>query len=108
MYVRADAPLTDQQKSALWLAIQDHEVGGQTKPTLLNLNSYSLINARKAAIDAEKARLSREFPGGLASRQDREARANDLAAGRVTVGFVSARIAYLLHEAGKNRPAGAP
>lgn len=95
MYVRTDAPLTDPQRDALQQALDT-----------LNLNHSDLVAARKAAIDAEKDRIARDFSNKTnttATRDQRAERARQLAAAAPLPSLVSIRIAWLNKTLGKGR-----
>ncbi|AUB82515.1 hypothetical protein [Candidatus Thiodictyon syntrophicum] len=73
------------------------------RKAILNLNHPALVAARKAAIDAERARMEREFKGKTATREAREARAEALLARNPFESFVSVRTCWIRKELGKGR-----
>jgi uncharacterized protein (TIGR02646 family) len=103
-YVRADAPCDEAKRKALKLAIADQDDGGRKRKSLLNLNSDTLREARKAAIDAERARMERAFPGKTATASDRQARVDQMLNESMYPEFVSIRVLYLKRLLGKNTP----
>ncbi|WP_395848373.1 retron system putative HNH endonuclease [Cystobacter fuscus] len=105
-YVRADAPLDEARRKALELALADQEDEGQTRTSFLNLNSYSLAEARRAVIDVERERLARAFRGRTATDAERRASAQSLLAESRYRCFISVRVAYLHRLLGKNRGTG--
>ena len=102
-YVRRDAPITLAARRALELAIADQADGARRRRSILNLNHPALIEARKAAIDAERARMARDFPNRHATEDERRARADAMLNDRPYPPFVSIRVAYLRKTLGKNR-----
>lgn len=99
MYVRKNVLLDEPTRQALELAIDRC----QERAAILNLNSQSLVSARAAAIDSEKLRLERAFPGRHASREERAQRAIELLARNPLPQFVSIRCAWLLKTTGDGR-----
>lgn len=104
MYVRRDAPLTPAQRRALELAIEDQYDGGRRRSSILNLNQFALVAARKSAIDSERSRLHRDFPGRTASPSERRALAAAHLAQTERPAFVSIRVGYLNQTLGKQHP----
>src|SRR5258705_2324060 len=88
---------------ALALAIDKQPRGTGYRPAILNLNHPALVAARAAAIDAEKKRIEKEFPGRIATRPEREQRATGLLAIDPLSGFVSVRVAWLRKFLGRGR-----
>ena len=104
LYVRTDAPLTDAQRRALQLAIDDCQREGQPSRSVLNLNEPKLREARVAAIVGERDRLAREFRGRTATPDERRKLADDLLRRARREEFTSTRVAYLTRTLGKSRP----
>jgi uncharacterized protein (TIGR02646 family) len=95
-YIKDDAPLTATQRRALRLVIEDQvDDAGRTLSSILNLNSKTLVAARKAAIKSEGDALGRDFPHRKATAAERAQRAAALLAATEYSPFVSARVAYL-------------
>lgn len=103
IFVRADAILDSAMRRGLELAIDDQADGSSIRKAILNLNHPALVAARKAAIDAERARMEREFKGKTATREAREARAEALLARNPFESFVSVRTCWIRKELGKGR-----
>ncbi|MCP4594241.1 MAG: hypothetical protein GY842_26220 [bacterium] len=103
MYVRRDVVIDDATRNALRLAIEDQPEGSGTRRTILNLSHPALVAARAAAIDSERTRLERDFPGTTATRAEREERANALLAKNPLPPFVSIRAAWLRKTLGRGR-----
>jgi uncharacterized protein (TIGR02646 family) len=95
-FVKDGAPLNATQRRALQLAIEDQDDDtGETRASILNLNSKTLVAARKAAITSEGKRLSEDFPNQTASAAERAQRAAAMLDTTEYPSFVSARVAYL-------------
>jgi len=94
IYVRADAPLTPAEHQALECAIRQ----------IVHLNHDALVAARKAAIDAEKQRLDRRYPGRHLADPERAAEAQRLLAEPKRDTFASIRVAYVERTLGDGRP----
>jgi uncharacterized protein (TIGR02646 family) len=107
-YVREDAPLDDAHKRALALAIEDRADGAGKRTSILNLNHPALRTAREAEIDAERARMERDFPNRRATREQKEARAAALLDESPYPPSVSVRVAWLRKELGKHAPPREP
>lgn len=103
MFVRADTMLDSSMRRALELAIDDRADGTRVRKAILNLNHPALVAARKAAIDAERARMERDFKGKTASREEREARAVVLLGRKTSESFVSIRICWIRKRLGKGK-----
>ncbi|WP_295443452.1 hypothetical protein [uncultured Thiodictyon sp.] len=103
IYVRTDAILDSAMRSTLELAIDDRADGTNVRKAILNLNHPALVAARKAAIDAERARMERDFKGKTASREEREARAVVLLGRKTFDSFVSIRICWIRKRLGKGK-----
>lgn len=94
----ANGFLSDVQVLALRKAIGDPRKakGGRGDPgSVLNLNDPRLCAARESALDGLRARISQQFPGRLATADDRVAIARELLAERRNTPFVSIQIAWL-------------
>ena len=104
IYVRTDAPLSDAQRRALELAIADRAAGAAKRTAILNLNHPALREARAAAIDAERARMGRDFPNRTATTEEKAERAAAMLDESPYPPFVSIRVAWLRKELGKNAP----
>jgi uncharacterized protein (TIGR02646 family) len=102
-YVRMDAPLDDAKRKALELLIADGNDEGRKRKSILNLNHPALLEARMAAIDAERKRLEKDFPGHTATESDRRARVDAMLDESMYPEFVSIRVAYLNRMLGKGR-----
>lgn len=94
IYVRSDAPLTPAEHQALASAIS---INGT-----LNLNHSALVASRKAAIDAERKRLS--GMGQNVPDTVRSATAQSLLAEPERPPHISIRVAYLTRTLGQGRP----
>lgn len=94
IYVRTDAPLTSAEHHALEFALRQ----------IVNLNHDALVAARKAAIDAEKQRLDRTYPGRGLTDAERVVEAQRLLAEAKRDTFASIRVAYLERTLGDGRP----
>jgi uncharacterized protein (TIGR02646 family) len=104
MFVRADALLSSGQRQALELAIEDRDDGIELRRSILNLNHAALVAARKAAIDSEKSRLDRDYPGRHAAPEDRDRIAAEMLQRPQRPAFVSVRVAWLQRTLGQGRP----
>jgi uncharacterized protein (TIGR02646 family) len=94
IYVRTNAPISANEHQALVHALR----------RIVNLNHPRLVAARKAAIDAEKKRLEREYPGRHLSGTERTTIATNLLAEARRPEFASIRVAYLQRTLGHGRP----
>jgi uncharacterized protein (TIGR02646 family) len=94
IYVRTDAPLTPADHQALEFAICK----------IVKLNHDALVEARKAAIDAEMKRLARTYPGRHLEDAERAAEAQRVLAAPKREPFASIRVAYLEDTLGDGRP----
>ena len=104
IYVRSDADIDETTRKALNLAIDDHrDVEGTEKDGILNLNHPDLIAGRAAAINSERESMKRDFRNGIATRGEREERANRLLAKDPRPEFVSIRVATVLEKLGRGR-----
>lgn len=106
VYVRRTAALSDVQRRALELAIDDREDSGIKRESLLGLNHRDLVAARKAVLDRERSRIERLFPNAHASisAPERRSRAQSLLGPGPRESFVSARVSWLEGRVGKDRP----
>jgi uncharacterized protein (TIGR02646 family) len=104
IFVRSDALLGAAARRALELAIEDRPDGGRTRKSILNLNHPALIAARKAAVDTERSRIERRFPGQRAPAAERANRAAQILAAVPYPPFVSVRVAWLTKTLGRGRP----
>lgn len=103
IYVRMDTNVGDDVRRAIALAMDRQSHGAGYRPAILNLNHPALVEARAAAIDAEKSRMSKEFAGRTASKPEREQRAATLLGENPLPAFVSVRVAYLRKSFGAGR-----
>lgn len=95
IFLRTDIHAEETVRAAL-AAVIDTPIGGPgSRSARLNLNHPALVEARAAAIDAEKRQFEREFIGKTATRADRENRALTILAKHPFPDFVSARVAWL-------------
>ncbi len=104
MYVRVDAPLDDNQRRALPLAIGQVHSNTTGDNGVLNLNHPALVAARAAAVDSERSRTERDFKDKTATREDRERRAAALANTSKLPEYVSIRVGWLNRSLGKSQP----
>ena len=83
---------------------RNHDQGrARVRKSILNLNHPALVAARKAAIDAERARMERDFKGKTATPEERETRAASLLTRKTLDTFVSIRICWIRKRLGKGR-----
>ena len=101
MYVRSDVTLDEPTRSALELAIDDREYGGQRRRAILNLNHPTLRAARSAALDSERTRLKRSFGELTPSAKERAVRASQVLDRDPLPEHVSIRVAWLLNTLGQ-------
>jgi uncharacterized protein (TIGR02646 family) len=106
VYVKRGANLTDAQRRALELAIDDRVDQGVLKESILGLNHPDLVAARKAALDRERSRIQRLFPNKRAdpAAPELKSRAQSLLAASRRESFVSIRLAWLEGRIGEDRP----
>ncbi len=95
MYVRSDVTLDEPTRSALELAIDDREYGGQRRRAILNLNHPTLRAARSAALDSERTRLRQSFGQHTPSAEERAVRASQILVRAPLPEHVSIRVAWL-------------
>ena len=95
IYVRNDVTLDEPTRSALQLAVDDREHGGQRHRALLNLNHPTLRAARSAALDSERTRLRQSFGQRTASVEERAVRASQILVRDPLPEHVSVRVAWL-------------
>lgn len=103
IYVRGDKNIDAPTRRALELAIDDCPDGAQRRRAILNLNHPALREARKAALDAERVRLQRDFEGRKASKAERADRAANALRQAAAPPFVSIRVAWLRGTLGRGR-----
>ena len=104
IYVRSDEDIDETTRKALNLAIDDHrDVEGTEKDGILNLNHPDLIAGREAAINSERESMKRDFRNRIATKDEREERANRLLAKDPRPEFVSIRVAAVLEKVGSGR-----
>jgi uncharacterized protein (TIGR02646 family) len=94
IYVRTDARISEAARRALELAIK----------AILNLDDPALREARREALDNERRRLGKDFPGRTATAEERAARAEEVLRSSSYPAFVSIRVAWLRHMLGRHRP----
>lgn len=106
VYVKQGVNLTAAQRRALELAIDDRDDQGILRKSILGLNHPDLVAARKAALDRERSRIQKLFPGKHAdpAAPELRSRAQSLIAASRRESFVSIRLAWLEGHIGKARP----
>ena len=95
IYLRTDINADEPVRKALAAVIGSQGLGPGYRSARLNLNHPALVEARAAAIDAEKKRIEKEFAGKRATLEDREQHAMTLLAKNPLPDFVSVRVAWL-------------
>lgn len=100
MYVRNDVHMDEATRRALQLAIDDSELGGKLHSAILNLNHPTLLEARRAALDSERARLARIFAAHAPSPEDLGMRAEQILDRNLLPEHVSIRVAWLRNTTG--------
>jgi uncharacterized protein (TIGR02646 family) len=95
IYLRTDINADEHVRKALAVVIGSKPGEPGYRSASLNLNHPALVEARAAAIDAEKKRIEREFAGRRATRPEREQHAAALLAKDRLPDFVSVRVAWL-------------
>ena len=101
MYVRNDVELADATRRALELAIDDVWHDGRRRKSILNLNHPSLLEARRASLDSEQARLERKSSQHVQSSDERTDRAAQILGQDPRPEHVSIRVAWLLNSLGR-------
>ena len=96
MYVRKDSGINDATRRALELAIDDIRHDGELRSSILNLNHPTLLEARRASLDSERAKLKRSSGQHVQSSQHRTVRATQILEQNPRPEHVSVRVAWLL------------
>lgn len=104
IYVKQHANLTSEHRRALELALDDRDLDGTKRESILGLNHADLRAARKAVMDRERSRIDRRFPKSRAPSSEFASRVRSLLGLGRRESFVSARVAWLEGSVGKDRP----
>ena len=101
IYVRSDVEIPGATRRALELAIADCADGTGVRHSIVNLNHPALVEARAAALDAQRTRMARDFANRTATRHERAERAIQLLGRGQRPAFVSIRVAWLRKSLGR-------
>ena len=106
VYVRNDVLVDEATRQALKLAIGEQPLNIQSgeNQSVLNLNHPALVRARKAALDAERNRMKKNFPNQHVTIEKRREQATEILRKKTLPPFVSIRVAWLRKTLGKGTP----